>query len=74
MNAWFTWFTSWFTAKPQVRGGFGRVNQDFCLISDFIASDLRFCAGSCAPPYRGRPLVNQAYRPGGQGTPNGGHS
>lgn len=70
MPAWFTGSESWFTLKPQVRGGFRRVNQDFCLISDFIASDLRFYAGSCAPPFRGRPLVNQASSLVGQGTEN----
>ena len=72
MVAWFTGSRFWFILKPQVRAAFGRVNQEFWFISKFTPSDLRFCAGSLPPPYRGTPLVNQAVRPGGQGTQNRG--
>lgn len=63
---WFTGSRFWFTLKVLVRGTFSRVNQKFCLISDFIASDLRFSAGSRAAPYGGKPLLNHG-RPRGLG-------
>ena len=72
MVPWFTGSRFWFTLKALLRGPFGVVNQDFCLISKNVGSDLRFSVGSLPPPYRGTPLVNQAVPTGGQGTQNPG--